>query len=277
MAMCDPNSVPAGGVHAGERLQRADLRRTQTTDCYAAAVRPSWRCSSIRRGSRRSPTAISCDDTHWCAALTIDSLECTEGFATCNTACEEPVNFACIQRNGVPDGPPSPQDVESGHRDAQLADAADEPGRHDHGPHVRRTCPRRWWGQRLRGRDHGPDNRSDRLHAGLGAKRLREHVDRRLLGHAVQLPARVQHRRQEQHHPVGGAGRPTSRTQYETGHCEPCTSVDRARHLHVLERHRATRSGTSATGRTRARTTDNGARGGLATRSAIRRVTRTGR
>ena len=52
-----------------------------------------------------------CDTTHWCAALTIDSLECTEGFATCNANCEEPVNFAFIQNNGVPTGAPSPQDA----------------------------------------------------------------------------------------------------------------------------------------------------------------------
>jgi hypothetical protein len=53
--------------------------------------------------------AISCDATHWCAALTIDSLECTFGFATCNNNCIEPVNFAYLQLNGVPAGPPSPQ------------------------------------------------------------------------------------------------------------------------------------------------------------------------
>ena len=52
----------------------------------------------------------SCNNTDWCAALTIDSLECTSEYATCNTSCEEPVNFAFIQRNGVPAGPPSPQD-----------------------------------------------------------------------------------------------------------------------------------------------------------------------
>jgi hypothetical protein len=52
---------------------------------------------------------LSCDDRHWCAALTIDSLECTNGFATCNSNCEEPVNFAFIQTDGVPAGPPSPQ------------------------------------------------------------------------------------------------------------------------------------------------------------------------
>jgi len=52
---------------------------------------------------------LSCDGTHWCAALTIDSLECTNGFTSCNGNCEEPVNSAFIQTNGAPTGPPSPQ------------------------------------------------------------------------------------------------------------------------------------------------------------------------
>ena len=55
---------------------------------------------------------ISCDNTHWCSALNIDSLECYgSGFGTtdCNPNCTEPVNFAFIQANGVPTGPPSPQ------------------------------------------------------------------------------------------------------------------------------------------------------------------------
>ena len=51
----------------------------------------------------------SCSKTKWCAALTIDSLECNFNFATCNPNCEEPVNFAYLQTNGVPAGPPSPQ------------------------------------------------------------------------------------------------------------------------------------------------------------------------
>ena len=52
---------------------------------------------------------ISCTRTQWCAALTIDSLEATFNFAFINPACEEPENFAYLQRNGVPAGPPSPQ------------------------------------------------------------------------------------------------------------------------------------------------------------------------
>jgi hypothetical protein len=53
--------------------------------------------------------AASCDPTHWCAAVTIDSLESQFNFANLNPACTEPVNFAFLQRNGVPAGPPSPQ------------------------------------------------------------------------------------------------------------------------------------------------------------------------
>jgi len=55
---------------------------------------------------------LSCDNTHWCSALNIDSLECVgSGFAppNCNQNCTEPVNFAFVQTNGVPTGPPSPQ------------------------------------------------------------------------------------------------------------------------------------------------------------------------
>jgi hypothetical protein len=51
---------------------------------------------------------ISCDNTHWCSALNIDSLEARANGQTQN-GCVEPVNFAFIQRNGVPAGPPSPQ------------------------------------------------------------------------------------------------------------------------------------------------------------------------
>ncbi|HEV2371466.1 MAG TPA: hypothetical protein VGS19_04780 [Streptosporangiaceae bacterium] len=53
---------------------------------------------------------VSCDGTHWCSALNIDSLECQgSGNGACNNNCVEPVNFAFIQTNGVPTGPPSPQ------------------------------------------------------------------------------------------------------------------------------------------------------------------------
>src|SRR5712691_8935603 len=54
--------------------------------------------------------SISCDNAHWCSALTIDSLECTgNGSGPCNNNCIEPINFGFISKNGVPAGPPSPQ------------------------------------------------------------------------------------------------------------------------------------------------------------------------
>ena len=52
---------------------------------------------------------VSCSRTQWCAAMTIDSLESQFNFANLNPSCTEPVNFAFLQRNGVPAGPPSPQ------------------------------------------------------------------------------------------------------------------------------------------------------------------------
>jgi hypothetical protein len=52
--------------------------------------------------------ATSVDNTHWAAALNIDSLEANKQFELRND-CVEPVNFAYIQRDGVPPGPPSPQ------------------------------------------------------------------------------------------------------------------------------------------------------------------------
>jgi hypothetical protein len=52
-------------------------------------------------------TQLSCDGTHWCAALNIDSIEVMNN-GTLNPNCTEPFNFAFIQTNGVPAGPPGP-------------------------------------------------------------------------------------------------------------------------------------------------------------------------
>jgi hypothetical protein len=52
---------------------------------------------------------VSCNQKTWCAAMTIDSLESHFNFTDINPNCEEPTNFAFIQRNGVPTGPPGPQ------------------------------------------------------------------------------------------------------------------------------------------------------------------------
>jgi hypothetical protein len=53
--------------------------------------------------------ASSCSPNQWCSALNIDSLACT-ATGSCNNNCVEPVNFSYLQTNGVPPGPPAPQD-----------------------------------------------------------------------------------------------------------------------------------------------------------------------
>jgi hypothetical protein len=67
-------------------------------------------------GFVRQFDGFSCDATKWCAALTIDSLaEDPVNGTLLNDACQarilggiEPVNFAYLTRNGVPQGPPDP-------------------------------------------------------------------------------------------------------------------------------------------------------------------------
>jgi hypothetical protein len=111
MDLCDPNSFPLTPC-------------TPESDSNAPTCNVANCVSNLGGGSAfmemqfyppgEPPFAdsTSCDDTHWCAALTVDSLECTAGLVNCNTSCEEPINFAFIQRNGVPTGPPSPQDAD---------------------------------------------------------------------------------------------------------------------------------------------------------------------
>ena len=50
---------------------------------------------------------IGCDLAHWCASLTIDSLEVMSN-GKVNPNCAEPVTFAFIHKNGIPTGPPGP-------------------------------------------------------------------------------------------------------------------------------------------------------------------------
>jgi hypothetical protein len=110
MAMCDPNSFPLTSC-----TPKSD---SNAPTCFGNCVSGNGGGSAFMEMQFYPPgeppfvDSTSCDDTHWCAALTIDSLECNANFAYCNTNCEEPVNFAFIQRNGVPTGPPSPQDAD---------------------------------------------------------------------------------------------------------------------------------------------------------------------
>ena len=103
LAICDPHSYPQNPCTPDSDTNSGQINNPN--DAGSAFMELQF------YPPRYQPfiDAPSCDATHWCAALTIDSLECTFGFATCNNNCIEPVNFAFLQLNGVPAGPPSPQ------------------------------------------------------------------------------------------------------------------------------------------------------------------------
>jgi len=98
MALCDPNSYPGGAC-----IPDSDLNVPTVAGSAALELQfypPGW-----------PPfiTQVSCDMTHWCAALTIDSVETIgNNLGQVNPNCTEPYNFAFIQRDGVPTGPPGP-------------------------------------------------------------------------------------------------------------------------------------------------------------------------
>jgi hypothetical protein len=96
MALCDPGSFPQAPC-------------TPDTDQNPNTAGSAFlEMQFYPPGDAPFITQISCDTTHWCASLHINSLECTAGFATCNQNCLETTNFAFIQMNGVPTGPAGP-------------------------------------------------------------------------------------------------------------------------------------------------------------------------
>ncbi len=97
MAMCDPNSYPQNPCTPNSDTNNPSVAGSALEELqfYPPGFAPF-------------STQISCDRTHWCAALNIDSLEC-DTTPACNPFCTEPVNFAFLETNGVPPGPPSPQ------------------------------------------------------------------------------------------------------------------------------------------------------------------------
>ncbi len=102
LPMCDPNSYPQNPCKP-DSDQNTGLGAP--TDAGSAFMELQF----YPPGFAPFQDSVSCTRTRWCSALTIDSLEGTFNFAFLNPACEEPVNFAYLQRNGVPAGPPSPQ------------------------------------------------------------------------------------------------------------------------------------------------------------------------
>jgi hypothetical protein len=108
MALCDPNSFPGTAC-----TPNSD---SNAPTCFGVNCGPTTQGGGSAfmemqlypPGNAPFVDSESCDGTHWCAALLIFSLTATPT-TNANPACVEPANFAFIQRNGVPTGPPSPQ------------------------------------------------------------------------------------------------------------------------------------------------------------------------
>ncbi|MBV9855839.1 MAG: hypothetical protein JOY82_15205 [Streptosporangiaceae bacterium] len=101
MALCDPLSEPQLPCTPGSDTNSPSGK-------YPGGGSALLELQFYPPGRAPFADALSCDNSHWCAALTIDSLECTAA-GVCNNNCVEPINFAFVQTNGVPTGPPSPQ------------------------------------------------------------------------------------------------------------------------------------------------------------------------
>jgi hypothetical protein len=111
MALCNPQSYPQLPCKPNSDINASPCNLT--AEC-PAGVFPGGGSSFLEMqfyppGFAPFVDNISCDNAHWCASLHINDLECTVNFQTCNLNCIEPTNFAFIQTDGVPTGPPSPQ------------------------------------------------------------------------------------------------------------------------------------------------------------------------
>lgn len=102
MALCDPRSYPQQPC-----IPNSDNNHSATFDPTSAGS-AFLEMQFYPPGFSPFITQISCDLKHWCASLHINSLECTFGFAFCNPNCFETTNFAFIQMDGIPTGPPGP-------------------------------------------------------------------------------------------------------------------------------------------------------------------------
>jgi hypothetical protein len=103
LPMCDPGSYPQNPCQPD-----SDSNSGAISDPNAAGS-AFMELQLYPPGFAPFADNMSCTATKWCAAVTIDSLEAQFNFANLNPACEEPTNFAFLQTNGVPAGPPSPQ------------------------------------------------------------------------------------------------------------------------------------------------------------------------
>jgi hypothetical protein len=100
MALCDPNS----GFVRGPCIPDSDENNPNTAGSAFLEMQ------FYPPGNPPFITPISCDLTHWCASLHINSLETMDN-GKLNPDCTETTNFAFIQGDRIPTGPPGPNNL----------------------------------------------------------------------------------------------------------------------------------------------------------------------
>ena len=86
LTVCDPNSTPMLPC-------TPESDKNAPRGSYPGAGAAFVELQFYPPGFAPFVDSISCDNTHWCSALTIDSLECGTDGNTCNPNCEEPVEL----------------------------------------------------------------------------------------------------------------------------------------------------------------------------------------
>ena len=107
LPVCDPGSFPNGAC-----TPVSDSNAPQSSTNAGGAF---LELQFYPPGYGPFPDNISPHQTMWTVALNIDSLECAgtdaSGCGSPNPNCVEPVNFALLTHDGIPTGPPSPQNA----------------------------------------------------------------------------------------------------------------------------------------------------------------------
>ena len=170
MALCDPQSYPKGAC-----IPDSD----QNTPSSAGSA--LLELQFFPPGFPPYISQISRDLTYSCGALTIDSLEVmSKGQVHPN--CAEPVNFAFIQKNGMPAGPPGPASATA----ATLTLNA-QTLLMNQGDRIRVTIEDTSDGSL--DEDRRPDHGSNRVHGRQLGKRVPEHRSRQLCAVELWLPS----------------------------------------------------------------------------------------
>ena len=134
MVLCDNESYPEG--NPGCQTTDANIQVPPQPDHAGAAF---LELQLYPPGYPPFINKISCDFTHWCAAVAIFSLQAEYGAlhgpgsppdAVANENCVEPANFAFVTQSGVPGGPPGPDTITASSfipkADTLLMDPGDE-------------------------------------------------------------------------------------------------------------------------------------------------------